>query len=59
MEEDTEKGEFVTEAELGVLRALWRTFIDGGEEREALAEGADAPLSMVERVEAMLFPGGM
>lgn len=54
MEEDLTKGEFVTEAELSVLRALWRNYAD----HVYLAKVAGVPISLVERVEALLFPEG-
>lgn len=60
MAEDTDKGEFVAEAELLVLRALWRDAIKGDtQEHLYLAKLAGAPVSMIERVECLLFPEGM
>lgn len=52
-----EPGEFVTEEELQVLRALWRTYAP--QPLRFCANRIGQPVSLVERVEAMLFPGGM
>ncbi len=56
--EDTDRGEFVTEAELQVLRALWRLH-SRQMSLTFFANQIGVRLSLVERVEALLFPSGM
>lgn len=61
--ENTDDGAFVTRAELKVLFALWNDFFSAdpgtaGHRRVAFAEKNDLPLSLVERVEALLFAEG-
>ena len=56
---DIADGEFVTGDEMDVLRALWRDKVSTPGDALLLAARADVPVTMIERVETMLFPNGM
>jgi hypothetical protein len=50
--------EAITHSEISVLRSLWLRAVPDEAERRSLAEAGGFPLSLVERVEAFLFPQG-
>jgi hypothetical protein len=55
---DIAGGEFVTGQELRVLALLWRLRIAGDQDRRRFADLMGLPLSLIERVEALVYAGG-